>query len=64
MKKLLFSIMMLAIVAVACQNQTNKVENTSNESLAAVADEIAVVNVADFDQEAGNYVGKKIQMEK
>ncbi len=55
--------MMLAIVAVACQNQTKKVENSQNESLAAVADEIAVVNVADFDQEAGNYVGKKIQME-
>jgi hypothetical protein len=63
MKKIIFSIIMLTIVAVGCQNATEKVENNQNDSLTAVVDEVALISVADFDQEAGNYVGKKIQME-
>jgi len=63
MKKLIFSLIILAMVGVACQNNTQKTEGANNESIAAVVDEVAVVNLADFDSLAGNYVGKKIQLE-
>lgn len=63
MKKLIFSIVMLGLFATACMNSEVKQENVQQDTPEVVVDEIAVVNLPDFENEAGKYVGKKIQLE-
>jgi hypothetical protein len=60
MKKLLFILLAIAISFTSCQNATNKTETTDeNES---VSSEITVLSVKDFEEKAGELVGKTIQL--
>lgn len=61
MKKLLFSIIVLAFVAVSCENSTTKnTDNTKSEEV--VIDKITEVNLVDFDDKVAGLVGKKISI--
>jgi hypothetical protein len=57
MKKLFF-IAAIALGFASCQNSTNKTETPSEETL---SNDIAVVQVSEFDSLAGELVGKTIQ---
>lgn len=58
MKKLLF-IVALAIGFASCQNTANKTETTNEETL---ANDVTIVQVAEFENKAGDFVGKTIQL--
>lgn len=58
MKKLIF-IVAAAIGLASCQNSTNKTETANEETL---NNDIAVVQVAEFENKAGDLVGKTIQL--
>ena len=62
MKKIILILATIAVVTISCENVTNTESKNTNADL-IVADEIAILSVADFDKQAGNYIGKKIQLE-
>lgn len=60
MKKLLFIVLAITISLTSCQNATEKTETTNeNQTLSG---EISVVQVKDFEEKAGDLVGKTIQI--
>lgn len=59
------SILILAAIALfttSCENTCKHTESSNLSNNVVVSDEIAILNVADFDDLAGNYIGKKIQL--
>jgi hypothetical protein len=63
MKKIIILLTVIALFTTSCENAQKNTESSNNKSDVVVADEIAILNIADFDNEAGNYVGKKVQLE-
>ncbi len=63
MKKIILLLAAIALFTTSCENAQKKTESDGTNSIAATTDEIAIINVGDFDDQAGNYVGKKIQLE-
>ena len=63
MKKIIVLLTVIALFTTSCENAQKNTESSNNKSDVVVADEIAILNIADFDNEAGNYVGKKVQLE-
>ena len=61
MKKYLLFIAVIAMVVTSCEN-VDKSKETKENTKAVVVDEITPLLVAEFDEQAGNYVGKKIKM--
>ena len=61
MKKYLLFIAVIAMVVTSCEN-VDKSKETMENTKAVVVDEITPLLVAEFDEQAGNYVGKKIKM--
>jgi len=55
----LIAIVVLSLFIVSCGNQTNKTGNQETDQPA----EITMLAIADFDAEAGNYVGEVVQIE-
>ncbi len=49
------------MIVTSCEN-ANKSKDTKENTKAVVVDEITPVLVAEFDEQAGNFVGKKIKM--
>ncbi|MBC8320898.1 MAG: hypothetical protein H8E34_09270 [Bacteroidetes bacterium] len=63
-KYLIFTIITaIALFANSCNNVEKKKDANNSNNEGTVTDEIAIINVADFENQAGNYVGKKIQLE-
>lgn len=63
MKKIILILAAIALFTTSCENAHKHTESSSSTSNVIVSDEIAIINVADFDDQAGNYVGKKIKLE-
>lgn len=63
MKRIIILLTVIALFTMSCEDVQNNTESSNSKNAVVVADEIAIINVADFDNEAGNYVGKKIQLE-
>ncbi len=61
MKKFLFAIIALAFVIVSCENAGHQHEAADSDSKVNV-EEIALINLQDFEAKAGDFVGKKIQL--
>lgn len=62
MKKIILFLAVIALFTTSCENHKTTESGNSNKAV-AVPDEIVELNIADFDEQAGNYVGKKIELE-
>lgn len=64
MKNLILVTIVFAMIFTSCENAEKSTETTQSENTEfAVVDEVTPINVADFDDKVGDYVGKKIQLE-
>ncbi len=61
MKKLLVILVAMAFAVVSCENAGQKNE-TSDADNKAVVEELALIQLQDFEEKAGDFVGKKIQL--
>ena len=61
MKKYLLIFTVIALFITSCENAHKPKESSNNDIV--VVDEITAINIADFDDKAGDFVDKKIQLE-
>ena len=61
MKNYLFILLALAFIATSCEN-SNKESTEQKTDEVAVVEQITPLLVAEFDDKAGDYVGKKIEL--
>jgi len=62
MKKYMLIFTVIALIATSCDCEDNSKETKANDNSVAVVDEVATVNMVDFDDKVGDYVGKKIRI--
>lgn len=62
MKNYLFLLLAIAIAITSCDQNKNTNKEQQTEKVVAV-EEVAPVLVAEFDDKAGDYVGKKVKLE-
>ena len=62
MKKYLLFIAVIALFVTSCENANKSNQSNENATETVVVEEITPIMVAEFDDQAGNYVGKKIKM--
>ena len=61
MKNYLFILLALAFIATSCENNNKKIAEQKTDKV-VVGEEITPLLVAEFDDKAGDYVGKKIKL--
>lgn len=60
MKNYLLIFTVIALFITSCENAQKSKESNNNDVV--VVDEITTINIADFDSQVGDFVGKKIQL--
>jgi len=55
-------IAVIALIATSCNCDDNTKKAKANDNNVAVVDEVTTVNMVDFDDKVGDYVGKKIKI--
>jgi hypothetical protein len=62
MKKYLLLLFAIALIATSCENATETKDSKASEVDKVVVEKIVPVAVAEFDEKAGEFVGKKIEL--
>jgi len=63
MKKYMLIFTVIALIATSCDCEDSSKDDKSNKNAVVVVDEVTTINMANFDDKVGDYVGKKIQIE-
>lgn len=62
MKKYILILTVIVLFATSCDCEDSSKEAKTTNSDLVVADEVTIVNMVDFDDKVGDYVGKKIKI--
>jgi hypothetical protein len=62
MKKYMLIFTVIALIATSCNCEDNSKETKSTDTSVAVADEVTTIQMVDFDDKVGDYVGKTIRI--